>query len=102
MKNGDVCHYESGELFTNLPSPAFEQLVVDYLSTYYNIAKIIRPKLRQTFLKNYGNYGFDFFYAKNGVNLIWRENIGSGFYMITLPYSVIQNYLTPIGKEIFR
>ena len=101
-RSADDCYYESGELFTNLSSPSFEQLVIDYLSVQYNITRINRSKLRQTFSKNHGNYGFDFFYANNGVNLIWRENIGSGFYIITLPYSVIQNYLTPIGKEIFR
>ena len=100
--SGDDCYYKSGELFTNLASSSFDQLVIEYLSTHYNIDRINRSKLRKTFIKNYGDYGFDFFYANNGINLIWRENIGSGSYIINLPYSVIQNYLTPIGKEIFR
>ena len=86
----EKCYYTSGELFMNLSDQLFERLIFEYLP------KMNRSFLQKSLIKKYDDYGFEFFYTRNGIYLIFGKEIA------ILPYSKIQNYLTPIGKNVFR
>jgi len=84
------CYYTSGELFTNLSDQLFEKLILEYLP------KINRSLLQKSLIKNNGDYGFEFFFTRNDIYLIFGNEIA------ILPYSKMQNYLTPVGKNVFK
>lgn len=89
-------------IFISTSDASFKKLVIEYLSRQKDFKMIDQNLLQNTI----DDYGFGLFHAKNGIGIIWSKGTiaanAFGSYEIILPYSITQNYLTPIGKDIFK
>jgi preprotein translocase subunit YajC len=86
------------KIFTNLSEPSFQKLIIEYLSKDDSFERIDKEFLANPWLGQ-------LFYVKNGIGIKWdRGTISANAWSfeIVLPYTVVQNYLTPIGKDVFK
>jgi len=93
---------QTRSLFADLANSSFQRLIIEYLSQQENFDMVDQGYLRESIIST----GFSLFYVKNAVGFQWdKGSISSkvfGPYRIIIPYSKLQNYLTPIGKEVFK
>jgi len=87
------------------PNSSFNKLVIEYLlkdEAFNNIERDNLPRAENVI----NDYGFNLVYAKDGIGLRWNEGSlaanAAGAFIIVLPYSKVQNFLTQTGKEIFK
>jgi hypothetical protein len=86
-------------IFVNTSDPSFVKLVVEYLSKDQDFDKI-----NADIADSLSTYGFNVFYATDGVGLMWDKGTISAnafSFEIVLPYSAVKDYLTPTGQDVF-
>jgi len=93
---------QTRNLFTDLANSSFQRLIIEYLSQQENFDMVDQSDLRKSIIGTV----FSLFYVRNAVGFQWDKGSVSaktfGAYRIIIPYSKLQNYLTPIGKEVFK
>jgi len=103
IRNPDefIDNYSEDSVFINLSDASLEQLIFEYLSQQKDF-----PINRSVLRSSIRDARFSLFYGRNGVGMHWdKGSIAArafGPVQIILPYSRVQNYLTPVGKEAFR
>ena len=86
------------DIFINASDPSFVKLINEYLSKDDSFDRIDKE-----FLEN--PTPGELFYSKNGVGMKWgRGTISANAlsFEIVLPYTIVQGYLTPTGKDVFK
>ena len=92
------------ELFVNLSDPEFQGLILEYFHILHG--EDIDSINLDLVLAYVPEMTIEIFYDNTGVGMRWGEGFISANYFghwdIVLPYSRVQNFLTELGRDIFR